>query len=260
MPPLRRCTILLFLYAAFALLPLKAGAGEIVIFAAASMKEAMDEISAKYAEETGNTAIVSLAGSSALARQIQQGAPADIFISANAEWMDVLEKDGLIDAGSRFDLLANSLVLVAHGKNAAPVQIAPGMDLAGMLGENRLAVALVDAVPAGIYGKAALQSLGLWDAVAPKVAQADNVRAALALVSTGEAPMGIVYATDALADVNVSVIGTFPDDTHPPVIYPAAAIAASDNPLNAGFLEYLKGSAARTAFERKGFVVVAQPD
>ena len=236
--------------------PLQASADEITIFAAASMKNAMDEVAVQWAEETGHTAAVSLAGSSELARQIQQGAPADIFISANPDWMDTLEADGLVAEGTRFDLLGNSIVLIAHGSDAPPVEIAPGFDLAGMLGDNRLAMALVDAVPAGIYGKAALTSLGIWDEVEPNVAQADNVRAALAFVSTGEAPIGIVYATDAVADDNVTVVGTFPDDMHPPIIYPAAAISASENPLNEAFLEFLRGAAARTAFERQGFTVL----
>lgn len=232
----------------------RASADEITIFAAASLKNAMDEITARFEEETGHTAAVSLGGSSLLARQIQQGAPADIYISANPDWMDVLERDGLIEAGTRFDLAGNSIVLIAHGRNVAPVDIVPGMDLAGMLGENRLAMALVDAVPAGIYGKAALKNLGIWEAVEPKVAQADNVRAALALVSTGEAPMGIVYATDAVVEADVTVVGTFPADTHPPIVYPVAAVAESGNPVNGVFLKYLRGTAARRALERQGFV------
>lgn len=241
-----------------ALLPASAGAGEVTVFAAASTKNAMDEIATRFAQDTGHTATVSLAGSSALARQIQQGAPADIYISANVGWMDRLQEEGLIAPETRFDLLHNSIVLVAHGQNGALVEIGPEMDLSGMLGEDRLAMALVDAVPAGIYGKAALDSLGLWDSVAPKVAQADNVRAALALVSTGEAPMGIVYATDAVADDRVTVVATFPADTHPPIVYPVAALSESDNPLKSAFLDYLRGDAAREAFERQGFVVVAE--
>ena len=228
------------------------------MFAAASLKTAMDEITARFAEETGHMATVSFAGSSALARQIQQGAPADIFISANPDWMDMLQAEGLIDAGTRFDLVGNRIVLIAHGTDAARAEIGSGLDLAGMLGEGRLAMALVDAVPAGIYGKAALKSLGIWDDVAPRVAQADNVRAALAFVSSGEAPMGIVYATDAVADDTVTVVGTFPAHAHPPVVYPAAAVAASDNPAGGRFLDYLRGPAARTAFERQGFVVITE--
>ncbi len=230
------------------------GADRITVFAAASLKNAMDEIAAGFARETGHAATVSLAGSSALARQIRHGAPADIFISANPDWMDALKREGLIDPASRFDLLTNSLVLAAHGRRAPPVRIAPGLDLAAMLGDGRLAMTLVDAVPAGIYGKAALEWLGAWEAAAPRVAQADNVRAALALVSSGEAPLGIVYATDAAADDNVTVIGTFPAGAHPPIVYPAAAVAASRNPHNSRFLAWLRGPAARKAFERQGFV------
>ena len=231
------------------------GADRITVFAAASLKNAMDEISAGFERETSHAVAVSLAGSSALARQIRHGAPADIFISANPGWMDSLEREGLIDPASRFDLLGNALVLVAHGRDAAKMEIGPGLDLAVMLGEGRLAMTLVDAVPAGIYGKAALESLGVWEAIAPKAAQADNVRAALALVSSGEAPMGIVYATDAAADDNVTVVGAFPADTHPPIVYPAAAMAASRSPLTARFLAWLRGPVARKAFERQGFTV-----
>ncbi len=242
--------------AAITLVPLPSAAGDLTVFAAASMKNAMDEVSMQWAEQTGHTVAVSFAASSALARQIQQGAPADIFISANPDWMDVLESDDLILPETRFDFLANTLVLVAHGSDAAPVEISQGFDLAGMLGENRLAMAMVDAVPAGIYGKAALTSLGIWDDVAPKVAQSDNVRAALAFVSTGEAPLGIVYATDAVADDKVSVIATFPEGSHPPIIYPAAIVAASGNPLNTQFLEFLRSDVARMVFERQGFTVL----
>ncbi|APZ52020.1 molybdate ABC transporter substrate-binding protein [Salipiger abyssi] len=247
--------------AAIALTTLIAGAAQaddVTVFAAASMKNAMDEVAECYGEETGNNAVVSLAGSSSLARQIQAGAPADVFISANVGWMDTLEEEGLIDAESRTDLLGNAIVLIAHDAGATPVEIAPDLPLADMLGEDRLAMALVDAVPAGIYGKAALESLELWDSVAPKVAQADNVRAALALVATGEAPMGIVYATDAAAEPDVTVLGTFPEDSHPPIVYPAAVLAESDNPVAAEFLDYLQGPVARAAFERQGFTVLTE--
>ncbi len=238
--------------------PAVAQADDITVFAAASMTNAMAEIENSFEAATGHDLIVSLAGSSALARQIQQGAPADIFISANPDWMDTLEADGLIESGTRFDLLNNSIVLIAAGTNAALVEIGPDMDLAGLLGEGRLAMALVDAVPAGIYGKAALENLGLWDGVEAQVAQADNVRAALAFVATGEAPYGIVYATDAVAEDNVTVIGTFPTDMHPPIVYPAADLANRDFPAETEFLEYLRGAEARAAFERQGFVVVAE--
>lgn len=252
----QRSTALAFATALTVLAPFAARAGDVTVFAAASLKNAMEEVAADWTDETGHTATVSFAGTSALARQIQQGAPADVFLSANADWMDVLEEDGLIAPETRFDLLRNRIVLIASGTGAEPVGIAPGFDLAGMLGDGRLAMALVDAVPAGIYGKAALKNLGIWDEVEPKVAQADNVRAALAFVSTGEAPMGIVYATDAGAGDNVTVIGTFPADTHPPIVYPAAAIAGSDNPLNDDFLAFLRSATAREAFERQGFTVI----
>lgn len=230
---------------------------EITVFAAASMTNAMSELETQFEAATGHDLVVSLAGSSALARQIQQGAPADIFISANPDWMDRLEQDGLVAADTRFDLLNNAIVLIAAGTDAMAVTVGPQMDLAGLLGDGRLAMALVESVPAGIYGKASLESLGLWDAVAPQVAQADNVRAALAFVAVGEAPYGIVYATDAVAEDGVTVVGTFPPDTHPPIVYPAAAMAESDNPLNQTFLDFLRGAEARAAFERQGFVVVA---
>jgi len=242
----------------FFAVPAVAQADEIIVFAAASMTNAMAEIETSFEAATGHDLIVSLAGSSALARQIQQGAPADIFISANLDWMDALEADGLVEDGTRLDLLNNSIVLIAAGTDAAPVEIGPDLDLAGLLGQGRLAMALVDAVPAGIYGKAALESLGLWDGVQAHVAQADNVRAALAFVATGEAPYGIVYATDAAAEDNVTVIGTFPADTHLPIVYPAADLANRDFPAEAEFLDYLRSAEARAAFERQGFVVVAE--
>jgi len=232
-----------------------ARAERVTVFAAASLKNAMDEIANAFAEETDHTAVVSLAGSSALARQIQAGAPADVFISANTAWMDVLERDGLIRPQTRVDLLGNSLVLVAADPNAPPVAIAPGFDLAKTLGDGRLAMALVNAVPAGMYGKAALQSLGVWQGVAPKVAQAENVRAALALVAAGEAPYGIVYATDATAQDDVTVVGTFPSRSHPPIVYPAAEIAGGD-PAATDLLKFLSGPSARAAFERQGFTVL----
>ncbi|MCR8549122.1 molybdate ABC transporter substrate-binding protein [Salipiger sp. P9] len=241
-----------------ALAPGAASADEITVFAAASMTNALAEIEQGFEAASGHDLVVSLAGSSALARQIQQGAPADIFVSANPGWMDTLEADGLVEPGTRFDLLNNAIVLIAHGADAAPVEIGPDTDLAGLLGEGRLAMALVDAVPAGIYGKASLESLGLWESVAPQVAQSDNVRAALALVATGEAPYGIVYATDAAAEDSVSVVGTFPADSHPPIVYPAADLANRDFPAETEFLDYLRGAEARAAFERQGFVVVAE--
>ena len=234
-----------------------ARAGDVTVFAAASLTDALAQIEAGFEAETGHEVTLSLAGSSALARQIQQGAPADIFISASADWMDALQADGLIDPASRVDLVTNAIVLVAHGA-ADPVQIGPDLDLPALLGDGRLAMALVDAVPAGVYGKAALTSLGLWDGVQAQVAQSDNVRAALALVALGEAPLGIVYATDAVAEDRVTVIGTFPADSHPPIAYPAARVAGRGGDAAADFLTWLQGPQARAAFAAQGFVPVTE--
>lgn len=237
-------------------LPVAAGADTVTVFAAASLATALGDVEAGFEAATDHDLVVSLAGSSALARQIQQGAPADVFISANTDWMDVLEAEGLLTPGTRADLLRNSLVLIAHGTEAAPVDLEPGLDLPGLLGDGRLAMALVDAVPAGIYGKAALETFGLWEGVAAQVAQSDNVRAALALVAVGEAPFGIVYATDARAEDRVSVVGAFPPDSHPPIVYPVAGLAGREGDGTAAFLAYLRGAAARAAFERQGFAMV----
>ena len=235
-------------------------AGEITVFAAASLKNALDEIATQWQAETGNTVVISYGGSSALAKQIQQGAPADLFISAAVNWMDTLQQDKLIIDATRRDLLGNQLVLVGFGKDAAPVEIVPGFDLAGLLGDGKLAMALVDSVPAGQYGKEALTTLGVWEAVEPKVAQAENVRAALALVATGEAPYGLVYASDAIADDKaddkLAVVGTFPADSHMPIIYPAAVLATSGKPEATAFLDSLSSGAATAVFEGQGFTVL----
>ena len=228
--------------------------GRVVVFAAASLMGALGEVARGWEADTGADVTLSHAGSAALARQIERGAPADVFVSANAAWMNALEAEGLIRPGSRRDLLSNRLVLIAHGR-AEPVALAPGLDLAGVLGEDgRLAMALVDAVPAGIYGRATLASLGAWEAVAPRVVQADSVRAALALVARGEAPYGVVYATDAMAEPRVSVVGTFPEGSHPPIVYPAA-LTAEAGPEAAAFLDHLASPEARAVFERHGFVL-----
>ncbi|MCY1704680.1 molybdate ABC transporter substrate-binding protein [Pannonibacter sp. SL95] len=234
-----------------------AQAAETTVFAAASLKTALDDIVVAYQAGGSDKVIVSYGGSSALAKQIEQGAPADIFISASTDWMDKLAKAKLIKEDSRVDLLGNTLVLVAHGADAPKVEITGKLDLAALLGDNRLAMALVDSVPAGVYGKAALTSLGLWPSVEAKVAQSDNVRAALALVAAGEAPFGIVYATDAVAEKNVSVVGTFPPSSHDPIVYPAALTAEAKDGA-AAFLAYLQGQAARSAFERQGFKVLGK--
>ncbi len=237
-------------------MPQIARADTVTVFAAASLKNALDDVAAAWGAATEHQAILSFGGSSALARQIQAGAPADVFGSANVAWMDVLDAAGLIRTGTRRNLLRNRLVLIAADRTAAPLRLAAGVDLAGRLAGGRLAMALVEAVPAGIYGKAALENLGVWASVRDRVAQADNVRAALALVAAGEAPLGIVYATDAHADDRVAVLGVFAERSHPPIVYPAAIMAESRNALAPSFLHFLSGPAARRAFEAHGFQVV----
>ena len=248
----RRLFLALTLWAAIGIAPARAEA-TVTVFAAASLKTALDEVAALFGSIGETQVRISYAGSSALARQIQQGAPAQVFVSASIDWMDLLETDGLLAPGSRTDLLTNRLVLIAGSGTGAPLDLVPGANLAGALGDGKLAMALVDAVPAGIYGKAALQSLGLWDSVAPRVAQADNVRAALRLVAVGEAPLGIVYATDATAEPDVRVVGTLPEDSHPPIIYPAAIMAEGDGPETRAFFAFLTGDAAGAVFLRHGF-------
>ena len=237
---------------ALPLAALPATAEQVTVFAAASLKNALDEIAAEFTAETGHDVAISYAGSNALARQIIEGAPADLFISANVEWLDQVDQEGLVD--SRTDLLGNKLVLIGHG-DAEPVQLSARTDLTAMLGGGKLAMAMVDSVPAGQYGKAALETLGLWDDVQADVAQSDNVRAALMLVSTGEAPLGIVYATDAAAGDNVTIIGEFPEDTYPPITYPAALLAQAEDQADRDFFEALGGDAAADIFARHGFSI-----
>ncbi|MCJ2124253.1 molybdate ABC transporter substrate-binding protein [Methylobacterium sp. J-077] len=240
-------------------------ADPVVVFAAASLKNALDDATTGWTKETGKIARISYAGSNALAKQIEAGAPADLFISADQAWMDYAEKAGSLKAGSRIDLLRNALVLIAPGpKNTASdpqIALAPdlGTTLSRILGGGKLAMATIDAVPAGKYGKAALEKLGAWEAVKGQVAQAENVRAALLLVARGEAPLGIVYATDAAAEPGVHVVATFPSDSHPPIVYPAALLKDSANPDGAALLTYLRGPAARRFFERQGFAVIGTP-
>jgi len=235
----------------------KTDATDVTVFAAASLKNALDAASAEYTKQTGKKITPSYAASSALAKQIEQAAPADIFISADLEWMDYLAQKNLIKPDTRSNYLGNHLVLVAPADSKAALKIAPGFDLAAALGDGKLAMADVKAVPAGKYGKASLEKLGAWAAVEPKVAQAENVRAALALVARGEAPFGIVYQTDANVEPKVKVIDVFPDDTHPPIVYPMALIAtAKSAEAGADFLKFLKSPAAQDIFGKAGFVVL----
>jgi molybdate transport system substrate-binding protein len=235
--------------------PAAAQGSDIIVFAAASLKNALDAVNAEWQKETGKKAAISYAASSALAKQIEQGAPAQIFISADLDWMNYLAKKDLINPGTRSNLLGNRIVLIAPKDKAKAVDIKPGFDLAKILGDGRLAIANVDTVPAGKYGKAALEKLGAWSSVSNKIAQSENVRAALLLVSRGEAPAGVVYQTDAAADPGVAVIGRFPENTHPPIIYPIALTAGGNNPDAATFLAYVKSAKAKPLFEAQGFTV-----
>jgi len=236
--------------------PLPAAAGEVTVFAAASLTNALDRIGAAFAADTGHRAVMAFGASSALARQIQEGAPADVFISASVEWMDAIAASGDLREETRRDLLGNTLVLIAHGRDVPEVTIDGTLDLVGLLAGGRLSMAVVDAVPAGVYGKAALTALGLWERVAPFVVESDNVRAALAFVALGEAPLGIVYATDAAVADEVSVIGTFPAGSHPPIVYPAGLTTGGESPAAAAFLDYLGSEAAGAIWREFGFRVL----
>lgn len=224
-----------------------------LVLAASSLQEAMEAAADAWAAKGHARPVLSFAASSALARQIEAGAQGDIFVSADEEWMDVVSGKGLIAVETRRPFLHNSLVLVSPAETPARLTISPGFPLAGALGGGRLAMADPDAVPAGRYGKAALIKLGVWGAVSARIANAENVRAALALVSRGEAPLGIVYATDARADKGVAIVDTFPQDSHPPIIYPIARLASSSNPDADGFLAYLCSEEGQAVFRNFGF-------
>jgi molybdate transport system substrate-binding protein len=237
--------------------PARAQGTDVLVFAAASLKNALDEVAAQWRNESGNKVVVSYAASSALAKQIEQGAPAQVFISADLDWMDYLAGKGLIRPETRSNLLGNRLVLVAPKDGAKPVEIKRGFDLAAIIGQGRLAMANVEFVPAGKYGKAALESLSVWPSVSPRLAQAENVRAALLLVSRGEAAAGIVYQTDAASDPNVATIGVFPEDTHPRILYPIALTTTATNPAAESFLAYVKSAKSKGVFEAHGFTFLA---
>ncbi len=224
----------------------------VLVFAAASLKTALDALVEPAEAAAGVAVRMSYAGTPALTRQIEAGAPADVFISADVDWMDYAESRGLLKAGSRVDLLTNRLVLVAPRAEPVTLRVAPGFNLAEALGKGRLAVADPAVVPAGRYARAALESLGAWDSVASRLAPAENVRAALLLVSRAEAPLGIVYRTDAAADPAVVVVDTFPETAHPPIVYPAA-LTARASARAARVLAFLRGPEARAEFTRQGF-------
>jgi molybdate transport system substrate-binding protein len=223
----------------------------VTVFAAASLQNVMKEIGAAYAKAGGAPVTFSFAGSSTLARQIEQGAPADLFVSADPDWMNDVEKHGLIQPGTRKDILTNHLALVAPKDSPIKLKIAPWFPLLQALGGGKLAMADV-AVPAGIYGKAALENLKVWSQVEGQVARAENVRGALNFVARGEAPLGIVYDTDAMVEPGVRIVGLFPDDSHPPIVYPAALVKGAGPGADA-FLRFVEGPEAKAIFERYGF-------
>lgn len=232
-----------------------APAEQITVFAAASLKTALDDITADFTEQTGHAVSISYAGSSLLARQISQGAPADIFISANRAWMDWLDARHAVIPETRREFIGNRLVLIAHGTEAPSLALTRAT-LVARLGTDRIAIALVEAVPAGIYAKAALSHFELWEHLSPQVVQTDNVRAALSLVAAGEAPLGIVYASDAQAEPRVSVLAVFPPESHPDIRYPAAMLEGRASPSARSFIDHLNTATARQVFESQGFTLI----
>lgn len=234
------------------------GPERITIFAAASLGKALGEITEEFERATGIKADLSLAGSSLLARQLQYGAPADVFISANSAWMDWAEEKELIVPQSRVDLLSNRLVLIAPVDAAETLDLSDKAGLLAVLSDGPLAMALIDAVPAGIYGKAALQTLDLWDDFSAHIAQTDNVQSALTLVAQGAAPLGIVYETDAKASAQVQILDHLPRESHPPIIYPAAATTTGQQQASLAFLSFLQGEIAQAIFVGQGFDVLTE--
>ncbi|WP_291863840.1 molybdate ABC transporter substrate-binding protein [Bradyrhizobium sp.] len=231
----------------------------LTVFAAASMKNALDEVDAAYAAKTGVRIVASYAASSTLAKQIEQGAPADIFVSADTDWMEYAVAKKTINEPTRINLLGNRIVLIAPKESkTGNIAIGPGFDLSRLAGDGRIATGDVKAVPAGKYAKAALQRLGAWQAAEPKFAMAESVRAALTLVARGEAPLGIVYSTDARVEPGVRIVGTFPAESHPAIIYPVAATAAA-KPEADSYLAFLRSAAAKTIFEKHGFTFLVTP-
>jgi molybdate transport system substrate-binding protein len=232
--------------------PAGASPPDLIVLAASSLTDAMNEIGPAFTSATHRGVKLSYAASSALARQIEGGAPADVFVSADTEWMDYLQTRKLIDSGSRRNILGNRLVLISPADSTVSITIAPHFALAKLLGDGRLATGNPDSVPVGKYAKEALTHLGVWSEVQDKVAAADNVRAALALVARGEAPLGIVYRTDALVEKKVRIVATFPESSHGPITYPAATtLQARDGA--ADFVKFLLSPPARTIFARYGF-------
>jgi molybdate transport system substrate-binding protein len=255
--PKRFLAMLLLMVSAWPLHAAKP-AQPLTVFAAASLKESLDEAARAYEKQTGTPVRVSYAASSALARQIEQGAPADVFFSADLEWMDYLQQRQKIDPASRRNLLGNQLVLVAPKNSRAQVDLQKPASLSAALGNGRLAIGQIRSVPAGKYARASLEALGAWDGVKSKLAESESVRAALMLVARGETPLGIVYVSDAKAEPAVRVVAVLPDDSHPPIVYPGAALRDSRHPQAAAFVHWLSSPTARTVFQRRGFTVLPQ--
>jgi len=230
-----------------------AAAERVTVFAAASLKEALDEQAGRFETETGNEVVLAYGASNALARQIEAGAPADLFISADLDWMDYVEQRGLLLPGSRVALLRNELVLIAPARSTTTLRIARNFPLAAALGAEKLALANPDSVPAGKYAKQALQSLGVWSRVAQNVVGAENVRVALELVARGEVPFGIVYRTDALSESGVRIVDVFPEATHSPIVYPAALTVTGKSKAARALLDALRSARARVVWSKHGF-------
>ena len=255
----RAISLSLAFVVALAALPARAQDVKLTVFAAASMKNAVDDINAAFTKATGIKVVSSYAASSALAKQIELGAPADLFASADVEWMDYVAAKKLIKDGSRVNLLGNRLVLIApRDSKINGVAIGPGFDLARLAGDGRIAIGDVRAVPVGKYAKAALEKFGAWAAAAPKLAMAENVRAALTLVGRGEAPLGIVYETDARVEPNVKIVARFPEASHPPIVYPVS-LTANAKPDAVRYIAFMRSSLAKTIFETYGFTFLIKP-
>ena len=257
-------------FAFFLMLALSAGfisptaparAADVTVYAAASLKDVLDAVNGAFTNQTGLSVAASYGASSTLARQIDNGAPADVFISADTDWMDNLAAKNLLIVATRHNLLGNSLVMVAPKDSAKPLALTDKSALTMRLGDGRLAMGLVESVPAGKYGKAALEALGLWEGVKAKLAEVDNVRVALTLVARGEAPLGIVYGSDAAVEPRVAVVAEFPESSHPPIIYPVAAIASSASSktldkATSAYLSFLQNATAQKLFTNAGFTLL----
>jgi len=256
---LARLSLALLMLGGFAASPALAEDKSLTVFAAASMKNALDDIDAAFTAKTGIKVAASYAASSTLAKQIEQGAPVDIFVSADTDWMDYAVGKNTINEPTRVNLLGNSIVLIAPKDSKIDnVTIGPNFDLAKLAGDGKIATGDVKAVPVGKYAKAALEKLGAWQAAEPKFAMADSVRAALTLVARNEAVLGIVYSTDAKVEPGVKIVGTFPPDSHPAIIYPVAATATA-KPEASDYLAYLRSGAAKAVLEKYGFVYLIRP-